>query len=52
MKDNIKLLGDDGMSGMEFKERTIRVYNIEGNVMELLSTKEQVQKAINYLKEC
>ncbi|KIV65850.1 MULTISPECIES: hypothetical protein [Bacillus] len=31
MEDNIKLLGDDGMLGMEFKERTIRVYNTEGN---------------------
>ncbi|ADY21854.1 hypothetical protein P4U05_24940 [Bacillus paranthracis] len=52
MEDNIKLLGDDGMLGMEFKEQVIRVYNTEGNVMELLSTKEQVQEAIDYLKEC
>ncbi|WP_179866359.1 hypothetical protein [Bacillus wiedmannii] len=52
MEDNIKLLGDDGMLGMEFKERSVRVYNTEGNVMELLSTKEQVQEAIDYLKEC
>ncbi|MED0939589.1 hypothetical protein P4T37_23110 [Bacillus mobilis] len=52
MEANIKFLGDDGMLGMEFKERTIRVYNTEGNVMELLSTKEQVQEAIDYLKEC
>lgn len=52
MKVNVKLLGDDGMFGMEFKERTIRVYNTEGNVMELLSTKEQVQETIDYLKEC
>lgn len=52
MKDNIKLLGDDGMLGMEFKEQAIRVYNTEGNVMELLSTKEQVQETIDYLKEC
>ncbi|MDM5193528.1 hypothetical protein QUG02_11125 [Bacillus hominis] len=52
MEGNVKLLGDDGMLGMEHKERTIRVYNTEGNVMELLSTKEQVQEAIDYLKEC
>ncbi|MED1302940.1 hypothetical protein P4U65_20715 [Bacillus pacificus] len=52
MKANIKFLGDDGMLGMEYKERQIRVYNTEGNVMELLSTKEQVQEAIDYLKEC
>ncbi|EJQ51026.1 Uncharacterized protein BWINRASL_02204 [Bacillus mycoides] len=40
------------MLGMEYKERKIRVYNTEGNVMELLSTKEQVQETIDYLKEC
>nr|WP_179192556.1 hypothetical protein [Bacillus thuringiensis] len=52
MKANIKFLGDDGMLGMEYKERQIRVYNTEGNVMELLSTKEQVQEAIGFLEEC
>lgn len=52
MEASVKLLGDDGMLGMEYKERTIRVYNTEGNVMELLSTKEQVQETIDYLKEC
>ncbi|MBJ8106023.1 MULTISPECIES: hypothetical protein [Bacillus cereus group] len=52
MEDNVKLLGDDGMLGMEYKEKQIRVYNTEGNVMELLSTKEQVQEAIDYLKKC
>ncbi|MGE1033116.1 hypothetical protein ACQGS5_26350 [Bacillus sp. GKis3/1] len=52
MKANVKLLGDDGMLGMEFKEQAIRVYNTEGNVMELLSTKEQVQEAIDFLEEC
>ena len=49
---NVKFLGDDGMLGMEYKERKIRVYNTEGNVMELLSTKEQVQEAIDFLEEC
>ncbi|MDA2623231.1 hypothetical protein PDQ36_07855 [Bacillus cereus] len=52
MENNIKLLGDDGMLGMEFKNRTIRVYSTEGDVMELLSTKEQIREAIDYLKEC
>jgi len=52
MEGKVKLLGDDGMLGMEYKERKIRVYNTEGNVMELLSTKEQVQETIDYLKEC
>ncbi|TCW53683.1 hypothetical protein EC917_110103 [Bacillus thuringiensis] len=40
------------MLGMEFKERTIHVYNTEGNVMELLLTKEQVQEAIDFLEGC
>ncbi|MED0951747.1 hypothetical protein [Bacillus mobilis] len=48
----MKLLGDDGMLGMEFKERTIRVYRTEGNVIELLSTKERVKEAIDFLEEC
>ncbi|WP_176518843.1 hypothetical protein [Bacillus wiedmannii] len=52
MKANVKLLGDGGILGMEFKERTIHVYNTEGNVMELLSTKEQVQETIDFLEEC
>ena len=52
MKTNVKLLGDAGMLGMEYKERQIRVFNTEGNVMELLLTKEQVQEAIDFLEEC
>ncbi|TCW53688.1 hypothetical protein EC917_110108 [Bacillus thuringiensis] len=40
MEGNVKLLSDDRMLGMGFKEQVIRVYNTEGNVMELLSTKE------------
>ena len=52
MKTNVKLLGDAGMLGMEYKERQIRVFNTEGNVMELLSTKEQVQEAIDFLEGC
>ncbi|MDM5433314.1 hypothetical protein QUG02_11435 [Bacillus hominis] len=52
MEGNVKFLGNDGMLGMEYKERKIRVYNTEGNVMGLLSRKEQVQETIDYLKEC
>ncbi|WP_166572185.1 hypothetical protein [Bacillus cereus] len=52
MEDNVKLLGDDGMLGVENKERQIHVFNKEGNVMELLSTKEQVQEAIDFFEEC
>ncbi|MEF8681018.1 hypothetical protein [Bacillus thuringiensis] len=52
MENNIKLLGDDGMLGMEFKNRTIRVYNTEGAAMELLLTIEQVQEAIDFLEGC
>lgn len=36
MGGNVKLLSDNGMFGMEFKERTIRIYRTEGNVMELI----------------
>lgn len=52
MEDNVKFLGDDGMLGMGFKERTICVYNTEGNVMELLSTRAQTQEVIDFLEEC
>ncbi|HDR4913858.1 hypothetical protein P4I92_22495 [Bacillus cereus] len=52
MEDNVKFLGDDGMLGVENKERQIHVFNKEGNVMELLSTKEQVQEAIDFFEEC
>ncbi|HDR8172007.1 TPA: hypothetical protein QC096_003212 [Bacillus thuringiensis] len=51
MQGNVKLLGDDGMLGMEFKEQAIRVYNTEGNVMELLSTRAQTQEVIDFLEE-
>ncbi|MCU5376140.1 hypothetical protein OCA08_03190 [Bacillus cereus] len=52
MENNMKLLGDDGMLGMEFKNRTIRVYNTEGEVMELLSTRMETQEVIDFLEEC
>ena len=47
MEDNVKVLDDDGMLGMEFKEQAIRVYNTEGNVIELLSTRVQTQEDID-----
>ncbi|WP_180233475.1 hypothetical protein [Bacillus sp. AFS059628] len=52
MEGNVKLLGDDGMLGMEFKERTIHVYNTEDDVMELFSTRVQTQEVIDFLEEC
>ncbi|MCU4989966.1 hypothetical protein OCF10_13645 [Bacillus cereus] len=52
MEDNVKVLDDDGMLGMEFKEQAIRVYNTEGNVIELLSTRVQTQEVIDFLEEC
>lgn len=52
MEGNVKLLGDDGMLGMEFKERTICVYNTEDDVMELFSTRVHNQKVIDFLEEC
>lgn len=52
MENKIKLLGDDGMLGMEFKNRMIRVYNTEGDVVELLSTRVQTQEVIDFLEEC
>ncbi|MCU5329989.1 hypothetical protein ACQJ2X_00040 [Bacillus wiedmannii] len=52
MGGNVKFLNDDGILGMEFKERTIRIYSTEGNVMELLSTKERLQEDIDFLEEC
>lgn len=50
MEDNVKLLGDDGMLGMEYKERQIHVFNTEGNVIELLSTKNRFKRLSIFLK--
>ena len=52
MEGNVKLLGDDGMLGMEFKERTICVYNTEDDMMELFSTRVHTSKVIDFLEEC
>ncbi|WP_353052373.1 hypothetical protein [Bacillus thuringiensis] len=52
MEDNVKLLGEDGMLGMEFKESKVHVYNVEGYVMECMTTREHVQEVIDFLEEC
>ncbi|MEX0134942.1 hypothetical protein MRBLBA71_001479 [Bacillus nitratireducens] len=52
MEGNVKLLGEDGMLGMEFKGSKINVYNDAGYVVESMTTKEQVQEAIDFLEEC
>jgi hypothetical protein len=52
MEGNVKLLGADGMCGMEFKGNKINVYNNEGYVMESMTTKEHIQEVIDFLEEC
>ncbi|MEW9575460.1 hypothetical protein U9K47_08355 [Bacillus toyonensis] len=51
MEGNVRLFGDDGMLGMEFKGSKVNVYNVEGYVMECLTTREHVQEVINFLEE-
>ncbi|WP_180231021.1 hypothetical protein [Bacillus wiedmannii] len=52
MEGNVKLLGADGMCGMEFTENKINVYDDAGYVMESMTTKEHVQEVIDFLEEC
>ncbi|EEK69842.1 MULTISPECIES: hypothetical protein [Bacillus] len=52
MEDNVKLLGSDGMCGMEFKGNKVNVNNDEGYVMESMTTKEHIQEVIDFLEEC
>ncbi|MBW3496844.1 hypothetical protein [Bacillus sp. FDAARGOS_1420] len=52
MEENLKLLGADGMCGMEFKGNKVNVYNDEGYVMESMKTREHVQEVIDFLEEC
>ncbi|MGI0534962.1 hypothetical protein KFD70_21985 [Bacillus pfraonensis] len=52
MEDNVKLLGADGMCGMEFKGSKVNVYNDEGCVMESMTTREHIQEVIDFLEEC
>lgn len=52
MEGNVKLLGADGMCGMEFTGDKVNVYNDEGYVMESMTTREYVQEVIDFLEEC
>ncbi|MDR4172044.1 hypothetical protein [Bacillus nitratireducens] len=52
MEDNVKLLGANGMCGMEFKGNKVNVYNDVGYVMEIMTTREYVQEVIDFHEEC
>ncbi|WP_170953374.1 hypothetical protein [Bacillus cereus] len=52
MEDNVKLLGEDGMLGMQFKGSKVNVYNNEGYVMESMTTREHIEEVIDFLEEC
>ncbi|HDR7526727.1 hypothetical protein NST14_30525 [Bacillus sp. FSL W8-0519] len=52
MEGNVKLLGADGMCGMEFTGSKVNVYNDEGYVMESMTTREHVQEVIDFLEDC
>ena len=52
MEGNVKLLGADGMRGMEFTGDKVNDYNDEGHVMESMTTREHVQEVIDFLEDC
>ncbi|MFG6062220.1 hypothetical protein [Salmonella enterica] len=52
MEGNVKLLGADGMCGMEFTGEKVNVYNDEGYVIESMTTKDHIQEVIDFLEEC
>ncbi|MED1287345.1 hypothetical protein [Bacillus mycoides] len=52
MEENVKLLGADGMCGMEFTGNKVNVYNDAGYAMESMTTRKQVQEVIDFLEEC
>ncbi|MDA1582021.1 hypothetical protein [Bacillus cereus group sp. TH228LC] len=52
MEGNVKLLGADGMCGMEFTGDEVNIYSDAGYVMESMTTKEHVQEVIDFLEEC
>ncbi|WP_263704173.1 hypothetical protein [Bacillus thuringiensis] len=52
MEGNVKLLGVDGMCGMEFTGDKVNVYNDEGYVMESMATRDHVQEVIDFLEDC
>ncbi|KMQ11696.1 hypothetical protein [Bacillus mycoides] len=52
VEDKVKLLGADGMCGMEFTGNKVNVYNDAGYVMESMTTREHVQEVIDFLEGC
>ncbi|MED1014013.1 hypothetical protein P4T54_24980 [Bacillus mycoides] len=42
MEGNVRLLGADGMCGMEFTGNKVNVYNDEGYVMESMTTRGHI----------
>ncbi|MGE6594027.1 hypothetical protein ACQKFU_31995 [Bacillus mycoides] len=52
MEGNVRLLGADGMCGMEFTGNKVNVYNDEGYVMESMTTRGHIQEVIDFLEEC
>ncbi|WP_242298652.1 hypothetical protein [Bacillus cereus group sp. BfR-BA-01424] len=52
MEGNVKLLGADGMCGMEFTGSKVNVYDYAGYVMESMTTREHVQEVIDFLEDC
>ncbi|WP_170959317.1 hypothetical protein [Bacillus nitratireducens] len=52
MEGSVKLLGADGMCGMEFTGNKVNVYNDEGYVIESMTTREHVQEVIDFLEGC
>ncbi|WP_170958572.1 hypothetical protein [Bacillus cereus] len=52
MEGNVKLLGADGMCGMEFTGNKVNVYNDEGYVMDSMTTRDHIQEVIDFLEDC
>ncbi|MEJ3741142.1 hypothetical protein [Bacillus tropicus] len=50
MEGNVKLLGIDGMCGMEFTGDKVNVYNDEGYVIESMTTRSMFRKLLIFLK--
>ena len=46
MEGNVKLLGIDGMCGMEFTGDKVNVYNDEGYVIESMTTRSMFRKLL------
>ncbi|HHB1895194.1 TPA: hypothetical protein ACOQ31_006073 [Bacillus cereus] len=52
MEGNVKLLGADGMCGMEFTGNKVNVYNDAGYAMESMTSRDHVQEVIDFLEDC